>query len=152
ELGLGDFESITCSYLAQACAHLGQLDKAEKMVDEAVTLAAGAGQKSNEGLARMVWGEVRRRMAVEAEGAGRDKLLHVAGLELEKSLGIFQELGMEQEMGRSLLEISRLHREAGSGPQAREAAGKARDIFRKLEAQGDLRQAEEILDSLEGKT
>ena len=152
ELGLGDFESITCSYLAQACAHLGRLDKAEKMVDEAVTLAAGAGQKSNEGLARMVWGEVRRRMAVEAEGAEREKLLHVAGLELERSLVLFQELGMEQEMGRSLLEISRLHREAGRVPRAREAAGKARDIFQKLEAQGDLRQAEEILDSLQGKT
>jgi flagellin-specific chaperone FliS len=47
--------------------------------------------------------------------------------------------------------MARLHRLAGRGQEAREAAQKAQDIFEKLAAQGDLEQAEEILDSLAEK-
>jgi tetratricopeptide (TPR) repeat protein len=148
ELGLGDFESITCSYMAQACAHLGRFEEAVEMADEAVSLAVGSGQRGNEGLARRVWGQVRRQMAALEHGNKREKLLAHAGLELERSLKIFLELGMEQERGRTLLEISRLHIESGRFQQAREVIQQSRDIFAKLDAQGDLRQAEEVLTSL----
>lgn len=148
ELGLGDFESITYSYLAQACAHLNDFDAARKMADEAVALAVGAGQRSNEGLARRVWGEVRRQMAAQAEGDQRKKLITQANLELERSLKVFQELGMEQEVGRSLLEMAHLHRQAERLGEARESAEKSRAIFEKLEAQGDLKRAQVLITSL----
>ena len=121
------------------------------MVDEAVALAAGAGQRSNEGLARRVWGEVRRHMAAQAEGDRRKKLITEANLELERSLKIFQELGMEQEVGRSLLEMAHLHRQAERLEQARESAEKSRAIFEKLEAQGDLKRTQELITSLSDK-
>jgi|GEM_PF-948215 len=148
ELGLGDFESITCSYLAQACSREGCFEEASEMADEAVALAVASGQRSNEGLARRVWGEVRTRMAAAADDEKKTDLIHSAGLELERSQEIFQELGMEQEIGRTLLDKARLHRLAGRPQEARDTAGKARDIFHKLIAQGDLEQAEEILNSL----
>jgi tetratricopeptide (TPR) repeat protein/predicted Ser/Thr protein kinase len=148
ELGLGDFESITCSYLSQACARLGRFQEAAEMADEAVTLAVAAGQRGNEGLARRVRGEVGTLMAAESGEGEREKLLHEASLELERSLEIFRELGMEQELGRTLLELSRLHQRAGRLEAAREAAEESRKIFKKLGAQGDLNQAEEILGSL----
>ncbi len=150
DLGLGDFESITCSYLAQVCCRLGCCQEASDMADEAVTLAAAAGQRGNEGLARRVWGEVRIHMAQEAAEEERAELIKSAGLELERSREIFEELGMEQEIGRTLLDLARLHQLAGRPKEAGEAARKARDIFRGLDAQGDLEQAEKILSSLPG--
>ena len=120
------------------------------MADEAVTLAAAAGQRGNEGLARRVWGEVRIHMAQEAADEERAELIKSAGLELERSREIFEELGMEQEIGRTLLDLARLHQLAGRPQEAGEAARKARDIFRGLDAQGDLEQAEKILSSLPG--
>jgi tetratricopeptide (TPR) repeat protein/predicted Ser/Thr protein kinase len=148
ELGLGDFESITCSYLAQTCCRLGHFQEASEMADEAVTLAVAAGQRSNEGLARRVWGEVRTQMAAAADGEKKAELIHSAGMELERSREIFAELGMEQEIGRTLLDQARLHRLAGRPDEAREPTLRARDIFRELDAQGDLEQAEQILASL----
>jgi tetratricopeptide (TPR) repeat protein len=148
ELGLGDFESITCSYLAQACCRMGCCQEAAEMAEEAVTLAVASGQRSNEGLARRVWGEVRIHMAQETGEEQRAELIHSAGLELERSLEIFRELGMEQEIGRTFLDMARLHRLAGRTQEARDHARKAREIFQTLTAQGDLAQAEEILSSL----
>ena len=148
ELGLGDFESITCSYLSQACCRMDRLQEAAEMADEALTLAVAAGQRGNEGLARRVWGEVRTQMASAAGGEERAELIESAGLELGRSREIFEELGMEQEIGRTLLDLARLHRLAERPQEARESAGKARDMFRGIDAQGDLKQAEEILDSL----
>jgi predicted ATPase/predicted Ser/Thr protein kinase len=148
ELRLGDFESITCSYLAQACAHLSDFDAAQQFADEAVALAVETGQRGNEGLARMVWGQVRRQMAAQAQGPQIEKLMAEAAQELERSLKIFQELGMEQEMGRTLMQIALLHRQAGRISPAREAAEESQAIFERLEAQGDLNQAREILVSL----
>jgi tetratricopeptide (TPR) repeat protein/predicted Ser/Thr protein kinase len=150
ELGLGDFESITCSYLAQVCCRLDRFERASELADEAVALAVASKQRGNEGLARRVWGEVRTRQAATADGEKRTELIQGAGLELERSQEIFQELGMEQEIGRTLLDMARLHQVAKHRDEARESALKARDIFQKLDAQGDLRQAEEILESLSG--
>jgi pentatricopeptide repeat protein len=148
ELGLGDFESITCSYLAQACCREGCFEEASEMADQAIALAVASGQRGNEGLARRVWGEVRTRMAAAADGEKKAELVHSAGLELERSREIFQELGMEQEIGRTLLDLARLHRLAERQGEARESAIQARDLFQKLDAQGDLKQAGEILETL----
>jgi hypothetical protein len=91
-------------------------------------------------------------MAAQAEGDQRKKLITEANLELERSLKVFQELGMEQEVGRSLLEMAHLHREAERLGQARESAQKSQAIFKKLEAQGDLKRAQELITALSDST
>jgi len=122
------------------------------MADEAVTLAVGTGQRSNEGLARRVWGEVKRRKGASQDGAEKEKMMHEAQLELERSLEVFGELGMELETGRTLLEMAQLHQQVGRLDPARQVAEKARAIFEKLEARGDLKQAGGILSTLEGSS
>jgi predicted ATPase/predicted Ser/Thr protein kinase len=150
ELRLGDFEAVTCSYLAQASARLDDFQRAQDLADEAVALAVGTGQRGNEGLARRVWGEVRRGMAAQAEDARKEELMAEAAQELEKSLKIFEELGMELEAGRALLEIAHLHRQGGRNAPARGAGEKSQAVFEKLGALGDLRRAQELLASLSG--
>ncbi len=148
ELKLGDFESVTCSYLAQACARLNDFHQARQLVDEAVALAVGSGQRGNEGLARRVWGEVRRLMAEQEKASDKEQAMAEAAQELDRSLKIFKELGMELEEGRTLLQIAYLQRLAKNSTQSRKAAEMSVAIFEKLEAHGDVKQARELLAGL----
>jgi hypothetical protein len=48
--------------------------------------------------------------------------------------------------------MARLHQQIGQADTAHQAAERARAIFEKLEAHGDLKQAEGILSTLEGRS
>ena len=66
-----------------------------------------------------------------------------------KAIEIAGEIGAREVLGRAHLGLGLLHRTKGRAEKARESLSKAIEIFEEIEADGFLKQAKEVLASLE---
>jgi len=139
-----DYEPQTRVWLSQALLGLGQHAKAEKMASEALDIAEELNQKASQGFAKRIFGVIELKQINSNDTSIDKKTCNRIELQLTESLKIFEELKMEHEIGRSCLELAHLYHLKGDSGEAQKHIFRAKEIFKKLGAMGDLDKANNL--------
>lgn len=146
ERGLKIYEPQVRVWLSQALLELGEESEAKKVATKAQDIAESLNQKAYQGFTTRVLGiiELKRHETVEPDVKDQ-KTFEKGELLLTESLKIFEEMKMEHEIGRTCLEFVRFYRLTGDDSTTKKFAHRAREIFRKLGAMGDLEKLNQLV-------
>jgi len=126
--------------LAQAYLESGRVDLAE----QACAAALRDAEQPDETLYAAIHGRLRRVSAMVFRARGD----HPAALaELERARQILSDAGLPQELGRTCVELARLHRERGDEAEAAALLEEALRLFTRAGAQADLKRTQAIASS-----
>jgi predicted ATPase len=143
EMSFRIFESQVHSWLALASLQLGDAGGALETALAAVRIAEEMDQRSQLASAKRTLGIVRREM-LKGSGAGTPESRSAAESDLKESLAIFEELKMQHEAARSCLELAKLYIAGGNRESGRAFLLRAKEVFQKLGALGDLTAANNV--------
>jgi eukaryotic-like serine/threonine-protein kinase len=144
EMQVRVFQPQTFIWQAEVLLKQGKLDEARRVAGDALIEAQETSQKGNEGKAKRVLAMINlERLRSEEDPVGNE-LANKVLQQLNESLEILVNVKMEHEIGRTCVELARLHLITGSTDEGRLYLDRARSIFNKLEASGDLRRVEDL--------
>jgi tetratricopeptide (TPR) repeat protein len=125
------------SWLGEGLLRLDRTADAQRVTSHALKLATEAGARRDEALALRVLGNVYSRAERLEPGKAEQHY--------KQSLGLSQTLGMRPLAAHCHLGLGRLYQRTGREDQARAELGAARDLYREMNMQFWLEQAEESL-------
>jgi len=145
EIELRFYEAQTRVWLSQALLELGQQAQAKQMALKALKTAKEINQKASLGSAKRILGVIGiDKIRYSATNPTDQNQLKKIERQLTESLKIFEELNMEHEVGRSCLELAHLYHLKGDSGEAQKHIFRAKEIFKKLGAMGDLDKAKNL--------
>ena len=142
-IGFRIFESQVHSWLALALLNLGDTSAAIQSCREALRIAGEMDQPNQLAAAKRTLGIIGLARMQTDEGQSADPW-SASGIHLQESLEMFDSLKMHHDAGRSHLELARYYRHIGDLERCREHLLRAKEVFQKLGARGDLARANQI--------
>ena len=144
-----DFKGIipqALVWLGQALLGLDRISEAEDLVLKAHQMAEDLDQKAYLGFAKRVLGTIElKRLESGGEVSQDVSFLEHIEIPLTESLKIFEALKMEHEIGRTCFEYARFYRLTGNDSMMEKFAHRAKEIFKKLGAMGDLDKVNQLI-------
>jgi tetratricopeptide (TPR) repeat protein len=137
------FESQVHSWLAIALLKIGNVDDARRTAETAVKLAQEMEQRSQLASAKKTLGMVGLTLLRSRRMELSDAKV-IVGDPLAESLSIFEQLKMQHEAGRCCLELARYFQQLGDLDQCKSYLLRAKEVFQKLGALGDLAAANTV--------
>ena len=139
------FESQALIWLGQALLGLGRISEAKKLELKAYKIAEELNQRSYMGFAKRVLGVIElRQLNTKRDTTTDQESWNKIELLLTESLKIFEELKMEHEFGRTCLELAKFYLQYGDEEATQNYKSRAKGIFEKLHALGDLEKVNKI--------
>ena len=139
------FEPQARVWLSHALLELGLEFEAKQMAIKAQEIAEDLNQKAIQGFAKRILGvielnQLKNKTLTSADHELQKRIQHL----LRESLHIFEELKMEHEFGRTCLELAKFYLQYGNEDASQNYKNRAKGIFEKLHALGDLEKANKI--------
>jgi tetratricopeptide (TPR) repeat protein/predicted Ser/Thr protein kinase len=142
EMKIRDFLAQTIIWYAEALFKQDKFDEARQVAAEAVSEAQETRQRGNEGKAKRILAMINIEHILKETSQPEfeiETLRH-----LTESLEILESLKMEHEIGRTCVELARFYFSAGDPDQGKHFIERARNIFERLGAESDNKNAELI--------
>ncbi len=145
EIDLKYIEPMIKIWLGHALAELNDFEGAKKSVMQALTMSEELNQKASRAFAIRMLSEIELIRIAHANKveAGNNAFERIEE-QLKESLNIFNELKIEQEIGRTDLELAKYYKWKNLLDEAEEFITKAKEIFKRLGATGDIDKADKL--------
>lgn len=115
------------------------------MNEKALKIAEEMKQKAYISFAKRMQGIIELREVESRKGSTVDQKMKAQIKQLfTESLDIFDGLKMMHEMAKSCLELARYYQWTGDTAEAQKFAARAKEIFQKLGAMGDLKKLKSL--------
>lgn len=132
-------------WLSQALVELGKYKEAKEMALKALEMAKEINQKAMQAFSKRALGVIELKQLKVKKGTSIDKkTCNRIERQLTESLKILEELKMEHEIGRSCLELAHLYHLKRDSGEAQKHIFRAKEIFKKLGAMGDLEKTNNL--------
>jgi tetratricopeptide (TPR) repeat protein/predicted Ser/Thr protein kinase len=132
-------------WLGKAYSELDRYEDARRLAFRALDLSTELNQKPSLGFAKRIIGVVEtNQLKSEKDPVKINEMRDVIEVYMSGSLDIFRELKMEHEFGRTYLELVKYYLTIGDEVKRKECAERAKEIFQKVGAMGDLKKIEKL--------
>ena len=138
------YEPQTKAWLSTALLESGQIERAMDSALQAEKAAIALNQRAGLGFAkRSIAAVMLSKIGNHTENDHGTETKNIEGL-LNECVKIFQELKMNHEVGRCYLILARLYAKIKNEKENQCYMDKAKELFKKLGAEGDLKKAESL--------
>lgn len=145
EMNVKIYEPQTRIWYGRTLLEEGKIDEAKQSAFKASNLAVELNQKAQRAFAKRLLAEIG---LIELDKITDKSAVQETRKKIEQhlteSIKIFEDLKMEHEIGRTILQTARLHFKLNEDEEANVHLIKAKGIFQKLGARGDLKKATEL--------